>query len=392
MKEKFLDLPFFNDELLHGYEHAQHVGAQIKTAITPIADLNLQCITAVKKLADEGILNHSVATVDADPQSVTAGMSVRALCLNRQALAEQHALADFAYAMQGLGSMPIALAGTDLQKQHYLPATRAGEKIAAFALSEPNAGSDAAALECEALFIDGHYVLNGYKTWISNGGLADYYCVFARTDHSSKAKEISAFIIDANTPGLSVDEHIEVMAPHPMARLKFDNVRIAKTQLLGKENEGFKLAMSTLDIFRCSVAAAAIGFAKLALETAINHAKKRAMFGQHLIDFQLTQAAIGEMATQLDEAILLTYRAAWILDVKQRKTTLETAMAKLAATEYAQQIIDRCLQLLGGQGLVKNSTLERLYRDIRALRIYEGATEVQKLIIARQVIQSTPST
>lgn len=391
MKKKFLDLPFFNDELLQSYEHAQQTGAQIKKTITPINDLNQQCKTAVKLLANAGILNHSVATIDADPQSVTAGMSVRALCLNRQALAEHHALADFAYAMQGLGSMPIALAGTDLQKKHYLPATRAGEKIAAFALSEPNSGSDAAALECEAILVDDHYILNGYKTWISNGGLADYYCVFARTDHKSKAKGISAFIIDANTAGLSIDEQIDVMAPHPIARLKFDNVRIAKTQLLGAENEGFKIAMNTLDIFRCSVAAAAIGFAKLALETAINYAKNRAMFGQHLIDFQLTQAAIGEMATQLDEAVLLTYRAAWILDIKQRKTTLETAMAKLAATEYAQQIIDRCLQLLGGQGLVKNSTLERLYRDIRALRIYEGATEVQKLIIARQVIQSTPS-
>lgn len=390
MKEKFSDLPFFDEALIQSYVHAQHVGAQVKESMNAISDLNQQCKTAVHLLAKHGVLDHSVARTDASPSSITAGISVRSLCLNRQALAEHHALADFAYAMQGLGSGPIALAGTAEQKEKYLAPTRTGKAIAAFALSEPEAGSDAAALQCEAILDGDHYILTGYKTWISNGGIADYYCVFARTDPSAGARGISAFIVDANTPGFSIDEQIDVMAPHPIARLKFDQARIPVSQRIGAENEGFKIAMRTLDIFRCSVAAAAIGFAKLALETAIQYAKQRAMFGQHLIDFQLTQAAIGEMATQLDQAVLLTYRAAWLLDVKQRKTTLETAMAKLSATEYAQQIIDRCLQLLGGQGLVKNSTLERLYRDIRALRIYEGATEVQKLIIARQVIQSTP--
>jgi len=297
-------------------------------------------------------------------------------------------LADFAFAMQGLGSGAIALAGNDVQKHDYLPAVARGEKIAAFALSEPDAGSDVAALQCAAQRDGEYYVLNGEKTWISNGGIADFYCVFTRTDPTGGSRGITAFIVDANTPGLEISETIDVISPHPLATLRFDRCRVHQSQLLGELNQGFKLAMQTLDVFRTSVAAAAVGFARRALQEGLAHATQRRMFGGTLADLQLTQAAFGDAATEIDQSALLVYRAAWVRDVQKRAPTIETAMAKMAATESAQRVIDRIQQMFGGLGVKRNHPLERLYRDIRALRIYEGATEVQKLIISRALLKA----
>jgi acyl-CoA dehydrogenase len=311
----------------------------------------------------------------------------RSLCLIRETLARHHALADFAFAMQGLGSGAISLGGSQALQLRYLPDVAAGKRIAAFALSEPDAGSDVAALSCSAARDGDAYVLDGSKTWISNGGLADFYCVFARTDASAGSRGISAFVVDASTPGLEIEEQIDVMSPHPLARLRFTRCRVPADQMLGELNQGFKLAMRTLDIFRSSVAAAAVGLARRALQEGLDHARQRKMFGQTLADFQLTQAALGDMLAEIDKGALLTYRAAWVRDVAGLPSTAETAMAKMAATESAQWVIDRALQMFGGLGVRKGVVVERLYRDIRALRIYEGATEVQKLIIARELLK-----
>ncbi|MCX8114515.1 MAG: acyl-CoA dehydrogenase family protein, partial [Burkholderiaceae bacterium] len=316
----------------------------------------------------------------------------RALCLVRETLAYHDALADFAFAMQGLGSGAITLAGTREQQQAILPRVARGEAIMAFALSEPHAGSDAGAMRCSARRDGAHWVLAGEKTWISNGGIADVYTVFARTDPASKgARGVSAFIVPADTPGLRIAERIDVIAPHPLARLAFDDCRVPAANLLGEEGAGFKLAMATLDIFRASVAAAALGMARRALDEAISFARERAMFGAKLADLQMTQARLADMATAIDAAALLTYRAAWTRDVRERRGTREAAMAKLTATESAQQVIDAAVQLFGGRGVRRGEIVERLYREIRALRIYEGATEVQKLVIARELLKGDPS-
>jgi acyl-CoA dehydrogenase len=312
----------------------------------------------------------------------------RALVIARETLAFHSPLADFAFAMQGLGSGAITLAGSAAQRQAYLPAVARGEKIAAFALSEPEAGSDAGALQTAAVRDGDGYVLDGTKTWISNGGIASYYCVFARTQPDAGTRGISAFIVDAGTPGLHVAERIRTISPHPLATLRLERCRVPASALLGEENAGFKLAMRTLDIFRASVAAAALGMARRALAEAVRYARQRRMFGQTLADFQLTQARLGELAAQIDAAALLTYRAAWLRDVRDLQTTKEAAMAKMAATETAQRVIDAALQLHGGLGVKVGSKVEALYRDIRALRIYEGATEVQQLIIGREVLKS----
>jgi acyl-CoA dehydrogenase len=295
--------------------------------------------------------------------------------------------------MQGLGSAPLSLAGSEQMRSLWLPRVGSGQSIAAFALSEPNAGSDVAAMETSAKPDGPQYVLNGQKTWISNGGIADFYVVFARTapgsrrpDGSVSAEGISAFLVKSGDSGFAVAERIDTMAPHPLGRLVLEDCRIPVARLIGAEGEGFKIAMRTLDVFRTSVAAAACGFARRALDEARNHARERGMFGKALADFQLTQAALAEMATALDAALLLTYRAAWQRDTG-RAFTATAAMAKLAATESAQQIIDRALQMFGGRGVVQGAAVERLYREIRALRIYEGASEVQKLIIAREVLK-----
>jgi acyl-CoA dehydrogenase len=324
----------------------------------------------------------------------------RALVILRENLAFHSALADFSFAMQGLGSGAISLAGSPELRKNYLPAVARGEKIAAFALSEPEAGSDVAAMKTEASRADlitasGQfgYEINGTKTWISNGDTADFYCVFAKTDAQAGSRGISAFVIDKGTPGLDSSEHIQVMAPHPLATLKFEQCRIPATQLLGEENAGFKLAMATLDIFRPSVAAAALGFARRALHEARAYAQGRAMFGKTLADQQITQAKFGEMAALVDTGAVLTYRAAWMRDValpagsaSREDYTAAAAMAKMVATENANRVIDMALQMHGGMGVKVGTHIEALYRDIRALRIYEGATEVQQLILGKSVL------
>lgn len=355
------------------------------------------CRDLVQNLGRAGLLRYCIRAQDG---GALADFDVRSLALIRETLAWHDALADFAFAMQGLGSAPISLAGSPAQKARYLPPVASGAAIAAFALSEPQAGSDVAALECSARAAGDGYVLDGSKTWISNGGIADFYCVFARTapaqlrsDGSTLAGGISAFVVDAGAPGLSAHERIDSMSPHPLATLRFTNCRISADQRLGAEGEGFKLALRTLDIFRTSVAAAALGFARRALDEALEHVKTRRMFGHTLADFQLTQGALADMATDLQAATLLTYHAAWRRDQGHR-ITCEAAMAKMTATESAQRVIDRALQMFGGRGVLRGEIIERLYRDVRVLRIYEGATEVQKLIIARALLKpaEVPST
>jgi len=348
------------------------------------SDVDAQCRALVRALGEGGWLRHAVGgsahggTADA--------IDTRAICLIRETLARHSGLADFAFAMQGLGSGAISLAGSAEQKKAYLPRVARGDAIAAFALSEPDAGSDVAAMALEARIDGSTVVLNGEKTWISNGGIADFYVVFARSGEAAGARGISAFIVDANTPGFEIAERIEVIAPHPLARLRFTNCRVPLAQRIGAPGEGFKIAMRTLDVFRTSVAAAALGFARRALAEGLQRATTRKMFSGVLADFQLTQAKLAQMATTIDSAALLTYRAAWMRD-QGHNVTREAAMAKMAATEGAQQVIDAAVQLWGGLGVVSGQPVELLYREIRALRIYEGATEVQQLIIGRDLLR-----
>lgn len=348
------------------------------------AAVDAQCRKLVRALGDAGWLRHAIGGTAYGGALDT--IDTRAICLIRETLARHNGLADFAFAMQGLGSGAISLFGSAANKEAYLPRVAKGEAIAAFALSEPQAGSDVAAMQCAAVQDGDHYVLDGEKTWISNGGIADFYVVFARTGEAPGARGISAFIVDQDTPGFEIAERINVIAPHPLARLKFSNCRIAASQRLGEAGQGFKVAMATLDVFRTSVAGASLGFARRALEEALAHAQGRKMFGQTLADFQLTQAKLAQMATGVDASALLTYRAAWQRDQGQ-KVTKEAAMAKMTATETAQQVIDAAVQMFGGMGVVSEHPVERLYREIRALRIYEGATEVQQLIIARELLR-----
>ena len=343
------------------------------------------CRKLVRQLGEGGWLKYATGGVAYGASADT--IDTRAVCLIRETLARHSGLADFAFAMQGLGSGAISIFGTHEHKQRYLPCVAKGSAIAAFAISEPDAGSDVAALQCGARKEGDSYVISGEKTWISNGGIADFYLVFARTGEEAGAKGISAFIVDANTPGLEIAERIEVMAPHPLARLVFKDCRVPAMQRLGDPGQGFKIAMSTLDIFRSSVAAAALGFARCALHEALSRSTSRKMFGQQLADFQLTQAKLAKMATDIDSAALLTYRAAWLKDMGQ-SVTVEAAMAKMTATEIAQQAIDSAVQIFGALGVVAEQAVERLYREIRPLRIYEGATEVQQLIIARGIIKA----
>lgn len=382
------DWPFFDDR-------HRSVARELDTWAEPALahvdhrDTDQACRDLVRALGDAGWLRYAVA---AGPGGAWGGalgaIDSRMVCILRETLARHDGLADFAFAMQGLGSGAISLGGSDALREAYLPRVARGDAIAAFALSEPEAGSDVAALSCAARLDGDHYVLDGDKTWISNGGIADFYCVFARTGEAPGARGISAFVVDADTPGLDASERIDVIAPHPLATLKFRNCRVPRTHLLGDAGQGFKLAMMTLDIFRASVAAAALGFARRALDESVGRARSRRMFGQTLGDLQLTQAALGDMATAVDASALLTYRAAWMRDVQGVRTTREAAMAKMTATESAQQVIDRAVQLFGGAGVVSGAIVERLYREIRSLRIYEGATEVQKLIIARELLKN----
>ena len=355
------------------------------------------CRAWVRALGDAGWLRYCVPAAFG---GALAQLDSRALVVLRETLAYHSPLADFAFAMQGLGSGAITLAGSPAQQAAYLPAVARGDKIAAFALSEPDAGSDAGAMKTVASQTHAAaagFVLDGSKTWISNGGIADYYCVFAKTAPEAGTRGISAFIVDASTPGLDASEHIAVMAPHPLATLRFAQCQLPAHALLGDLNGGFKLAMRTLDIFRASVAAAALGMARRALAEAVAYARGRPMFGQRLADFQLTQAKLGEMAALVDAAAMLTYRAAWLRDcvgtesaAQAQAYTAAAAMAKMTATENAQRVIDMALQMHGGMGVKVGTKVESLYRDIRSLRIYEGATEVQQLIIGKSVLKTLP--
>ncbi|WP_321916390.1 MULTISPECIES: acyl-CoA dehydrogenase family protein [unclassified Paraburkholderia] len=376
--------PFFEDRhraLAAGIEawsreHLAHV---------PHDDVDATCRALVRQLGEAGWLRYGVGGTAYGGHGDT--IDTRAVCLLRETLAKHSGLADFALAMQGLGSGAISLAGNDAQKSRYLPRVARGEAIAAFALSEPEAGSDVAAMALAARAEGDDYVLDGEKTWISNGGIADFYVVFARTGEAPGARGISAFVVDAGTPGLEIAERIDVIAPHPLARLRFTGARVKRSQMLGAPGEGFKIAMRTLDIFRTSVAAASLGFARRAMAEGLARAASRKMFGQTLGDFQLTQAKLAQMALTIDSSALLVYRAAWLRD-QGESVTREAAMAKWHASEGAQQVIDAAVQLWGGMGVQSGNIVESLYREIRSLRIYEGATEVQQLIVGRDLLKA----
>ena len=373
-----LDWPFFEPRHAELARRAESWAAA-NLGYAHDEDEDSVCRRLVKDMGSAGFLVHC-----APPDS---RFDVRSLALLREVFAFHAGLADFALTMQGLGSGPVALAGTDAQKSRYVGRAARGEAIAAFALSEPDAGSDVAALATRARRDGAHYVLDGSKTWISNGGIADFYIVFARSGDAPGTKGISAFVVDADAPGLSIQERIEIVAPHPMATLSFSGCRVPAANLLGGEGEGFKLAMRTLDIFRTGVAAAALGFARRAFVEALLRARERQMFGRTLADFQTTQTKLADMATGIDAAALLTYRAAWMRDVQGKRVTREAAMAKMRSTETAQEVVDAAVQICGGLGVKRGHPVERLYREVRALRIYEGATEVQKLIIARELLK-----
>jgi len=377
-----LELPFFDDEHRRLAADLDAVAAGLCAGIDH-GDTDAACRALVRALGEAGVLRHCVPAAHGGAR---AALDSRSLVVCRETLARHDGLADFAFAMQGLGSGPVTLAGSAPLQAEVLPRVARGEWIAAFALSEPEAGSDVAAIACTARDDGDAWVLDGEKTWISNGGIADVYCVFARTGEAPGTRGLSCLLVRAGTPGFEIAERIDVIAPHPLARLRFSACRVPKSHLLGTPGEGFKLAMRTLDIFRASVAAAALGFARRALDEALAHSAGRRMFGQRLADFQLTQATLGDMAADIDAAALLTYRAAWARDVQGRRTTREAAMAKMVATENAQKVIDRSVQMHGGQGVRVGSAVESLYREIRALRIYEGATEVQRLIIGRDLL------
>lgn len=381
--KSYLEWPFFE-------EHHRKLEAEVddwaRNNVTENhGELDAACRELVAKLGKAGWLRYSVGGTAYGGAHDT--IDTRSICLLRETLARHSSLADFAFAMQGLGSGAITLYGNDEQKRQYLTRVASGQALAAFALSEPGSGSDVAAMACSARLDGDHYVLDGEKSWISNGGIADFYVVFARTGEEPGSRGLSAFIVDADAPGLEIAERIEVIAPHPLARLRFTDCRVHQSAMLGTPGLGFKVAMQTLDIFRTSVAAASLGFARHALDEALHRATTRDMFQQKLADFQITQVKLAQMATSVDVSALLTYRAAWRRD-QGHKVTREAAMAKMTATESAQQVIDAAVQMWGGCGVVSNHPVERLYREIRALRIYEGATEVQQLIIARQTLRA----
>lgn len=390
-----LALPFF--DAAH-HDIAARLPAWANAQRVDEADDRAACRDWVRRLGEGGWLRYCVAAAHG---GALALLDSRALVVLRETLAFYSPLADFAFAMQGLGSGAISLGGTAQQQAAYLPAVAQGHKIAAFALSEPDAGSDVAAMKTVAACADqsgaggsidsnsAGWRLNGSKTWISNGGIADFYCVFAKTAPDAGSRGITAFIVDKDAEGLDDSGHIQVMAPHPLATLLLADCAVAGDAPLGEINGGFKLAMQTLDIFRASVAGAALGMARRALAEAVDHARRRKMFGHTLADFQLTQAKLGEMAALIDAGALLTYRAAWLRDTGQgtlKERSVAAAMAKMTATENAQRVIDMALQMHGGLGVMVGSKVESLYRDIRSLRIYEGATEVQQLIIGKAVL------
>jgi acyl-CoA dehydrogenase len=374
----FLTWPFFEER------HRELAAALDEWAAERLgsidhSDTDAACRSLVALLGDDGWLRHSGAAGDEK-------LDVRSLCLIRETLARHDGLADFAFAMQGLGTGAISLFGTPEQQAEWLPKTRSGTAISAFALTEPQSGSDVAASTMTATADGNGFVLDGYKTWISNGGIADVYTVFARTGDALGAKGLSAFVVPADAPGLIVKERLETIAPHPLATLHFDGVRVPGSALIGETGRGFGIAMSVLDVFRSTVAAAALGFARRALDEAIDRVTSRKVQGAPLSDLQMVQGHIADMAVDVDASALLIYRAAWAKDSGAARVTREAAMAKLFATDHAQQVIDKAVQLHGGDGVRQGQVVESLYREIRALRIYEGASDVQRVVIARQTL------
>lgn len=381
----FLEWPFFDD----GHKKlATELDAWASKELASLAkdepshdEVHAFCEKVREKLAKGKWLEYAV------PKAYGGrfeGFDVRSLCIIRETLARHLGLADFVFALQGLGSGAISLFGSEELKKEYLPAVASGKKVAAFALTEPSTGSDPANLLMTATGKGDHYVLDGEKTFISNGGIADFYTVFARTGEGEGAKGISAFVVDTNTNGLEIGERIDMIAPHPLSQIAFKNCKVPKTHLLRSPGEGFKIAMATLDIFRVSVGAAALGFARHALELASQRTIERKMFGSQMANLQMVQAMIADMVLDIDASTLLVYRAGWQQDVLKTPVTKEAAMAKLFATEAAQRVVDKAVQIWGGMGVVSGHPVEKLYREVRALRIYEGASEVQKIIIARK--------
>jgi acyl-CoA dehydrogenase len=371
--KSFLNWPFFEDR--HRLLSAELENWCVAHLPADHGDIDAACVQLVADLGKAGFLQHSGGQ----------DLDVRSLCLIRETLARHDGLADFSFAMQGLGMGAVSLFGTD-EQQKWLDKTRAGTALSAFALTEPASGSDVANITTSAHLKGNEYIVNGEKTWISNGGIADVYVVFARTGENPGARGLSAFLVPADTPGLNIAERLETIAPHPLARLEFEDMRLPKSALIGKSGDGFKIAMAVLDVFRSTVGAAALGLARRALDETLKRATERQLFGAPLAELQMVQGHIADMALDIDAAALLVYRAAWTKDMGATRISREAAMAKLYATDKAQQVIDKAVQIHGGDGVRKGSIVESLYREIRALRIYEGASDVQKIIIARQVL------
>ena len=376
--KSFLAWPFFEDR-----HRAFHAALETWCAANlPVdhTDVDAACRDLVNRFGRDGWLQHTAS----DPDGGGA-LDVRTLCLARETLARHDGLADFAFAMQGLGTGALSLFGTPEQKK-WLKKTREGRAIAAFALSETKSGSDVASMDMTATKAGNFYRLDGEKTWISNGGIADFYVVFARTGEAPGAKGISAFLVPAEADGLEIVERLSVIAPHPLARLRFNNLRLPESMMIGRPGEGFRIAMSVLDVFRSTVGAAALGFARRALDETLARVKSRELFGAAMMELQMVQGHVADMALDIDAAALLVYRAAWTKDQGAARVSREASMAKLFATDRAQIVIDKAVQLHGGDGVRAGSVVERLYREIRALRIYEGASDVQKVVIARQTL------
>jgi len=388
--QSYLDWPFFVE---HHREFSKKIRRWAEAEIAPLqheepADdeaLDKLTKTFVKKLGEGGWLKYCVPKAYGGELD---SFDVRTLALTRETLSYYSGLADFTFAMQGLGSGSITLFGSEEQKQTYLPSIATGERIGAFAMSEPEGGSDVAAMSTTAQIDGNEYCLNGTKTWISNAGIANHYVLFARTGEAPGSKGLSAFIIEADTPGLTISERINVIAPHPLGTLILQDCRIPTVNMLGNPGDGFKVAMATLDVFRTTVGGASLGFSRRAMDEAIDRSKSRKAFGGPISEFQLIQEKIADMALKIDAMALLIYRSAWVKDTLDTRVSRESSMAKLYATEAAQEIVDQAVQIFGGMGVVSGVTVERLYREVRALRIYEGTSEIQKLVIARQALDA----
>ncbi len=376
----YLDWPFFEPRHRALAARVEEWAADHAERLTDEHDVDGSCRRLAAAMGEAGLLDGAV------PQDGV--LDVRSLCLTRDILARHAGLADFAFAMQGLGTGAVSLFGTPSQKVRVLDGVRRGAVLAAFALSEAEAGSDVAALATAARREGSGWVLDGEKTWISNGGIAGWYVVFARTGEAPGTKGLSAFLVPADAPGFSIAARIETSAPHPLATLRFEGCRVGDDAMIGAPGTGFRIAMAVLDVFRSTVGAAALGFARRALDETLAHAGRRQLFGAPLSAMPVTQASLADMALEVDAAALLVYRAAWAKDSGAVRVTRESSMAKLYATEAAQRVVDRAVQLHGGLGVTRDHPVERLYREVRALRIYEGASEVQRVIIARQLLEA----